>query len=192
MACLRRAPHLHIVRPVGNENVAGFFTGNQGGRRPAYIAWFDAISLSRSKVYLDFNLWYLLMEFHMQINQALNPLEGSPHLTRFFLEEVQLVAIDAHDNGFGGSGQHLPDSLFQIGQHVAKDAGVAVNRRLNFMYCLVIVDRRIDADPILAEMHTDHFIHDQGLSDVGTEVAYPRNGSQLLAGLNCDPVHLRP
>ena len=186
------APHIHVVCPVGNVNVAGLFEGHQGGRRPPDVAGLEAMRERLVEIDLDVDLRDVLMEFHVQVDDAVDSRQSILHLRSELLEDVHVVAIDSDDDGLGVSGQHLPDSLLQVGLHVAIEAGIAVHRLLNFRHRLVVVDRGIDADPILPEIDADHFIHDQGLPDVGTEVADARYAPQLFARLNGDPVHFRP
>jgi len=51
-------------------NVAGFLVGHQGGRRPPHVAGLEAIRERLVEIDLDFDLWDVLMEFHVQIDDA--------------------------------------------------------------------------------------------------------------------------
>src|SRR5574341_846893 len=175
MAHFGYAPDIHIVRPLGNVEIADFFARHQRRGRPANISGFDAVLEGLGEIDLDFNLRYIFVKFHMQVYDALDLGQNIFDMMRSLLEDVQVVAIDAHDDGFGGPGKHLPDSLFQIGLHIAVDSRIAVYNLLNFVDRGIIVNLGVHADPIFPEVHADDLIHDQGLPDVRTEVSDPRD-----------------
>ena len=90
------------------------------------------------------------------------------------------------------AGEHFADAFLEIGLHVAIHARIAVDRFRDLVERFIVRRRRIDADPVFAEIHADHFVHDEGLADVGAEVADAGDRTQLLAGLDRDAVHFRP
>ena len=120
----------------------------------------------------------------MQLFDTFDFRQRCLHLLRFAAENLQVRAKDAHDKGVGRPCQHLSHPLFEIGLHVARDPRVAVNCLPNSGQRLVIVDRRVDADPVLTEVDTVNLIRQQGLSDMGAAVADPRDFPQLIAGFN--------
>ena len=127
----------------------------------------------------------------MQIDEPVDPRERLPDLLRLVAQDVQIGAVDAHDDRLARSGQHLSDPLLQIGLHVAIEPGIAVDHLLDRGQRLVVVDRRIDADPVLGEVDAVHLVGDERLADVGAAVAHARDGPQLLTGRDRDPDHLR-
>ncbi len=70
VARLRRAPHVHVVGLAVPEDVADFFARQQGRRRPAHVAGFEAIALGRREIHLDLHLGHLGLELHVQIDDA--------------------------------------------------------------------------------------------------------------------------
>ncbi len=182
-----RAPDVHIVRLAISEKVADFFACQQGRRRPAHIAGLEAIALRRGQIDLDLHLRHLGLELHVQIGDAGDALQGLLHLVRLVVDALQVGPIDAHDKGFAGSGQHLVDSFVEIGFHIVEEPRIAVDHLLDGGHRLVVVGLGIDADPVLAEIDAVDLIGQQGLPDVGAEVAHPRNGPQLAADLGHDP-----
>ena len=71
--------------------------------------------------------------------------------------------------------------------------GIAVDGFLNLVERFVVVDA--DGSTLIQfspKYMPYNFVHDEGLADVGAEVADAGNRPQLLAGLNRDAVHFRP
>src|SRR5215210_7941603 len=63
---------------------------------------------------------------------------------------------------------------------------VTVDRILNGDQSLVIVHRGIDADPVLAEVHTLYLLPQEGLPNVRSAVAHARDLPHVPAALNYD------
>src|SRR5215216_6999527 len=63
---------------------------------------------------------------------------------------------------------------------------VTVDLILNGGQSLVIVHRRIDADPVLAEVHTDYLLPQESLPYVRSAVAHARDLPHILAALSHD------
>src|SRR6185295_18467832 len=99
--------------------------------------------------------------------------------------------MNPYDDGVARAREDLPDSLFQVGLNVANEPGVAVHRVLDSSHGLVIVDRRIDADPVLGEIDPIRLVCQHGLTDVGAGVANAWNSQELGTGSLCDPDHFR-
>jgi hypothetical protein len=190
-ADLGLAPHLDVVGLAVPEDVADLFAGHQGGRRPAHIARLDPVDLGLSQVDPDIDLGDVLVELHELLDGAVDAGDGLPHLLRLLLEDVQVGAADADRDGLAGPGQDLADTFLQVGLYVPPESGIAVDHLLDGSACLVVVDLGIDADPVLAEVDAVGLVGQQGLPDVGAEVAHPGDGAQLPAGRGGDPDLLR-
>jgi hypothetical protein len=74
--------------------------------------------------------------------------------------------------------------------NVTHDTGIAFDHFMDFGQCLVIVHSRVDADPVLTEVHAHHFVGVECLPDMGAAVPHPRNGQQFCAGFLADAVLL--
>ena len=72
MARCRNAPNIHIIRPVADMDVPGFFEGHQGGCGPANIARFEAVFLGSLQIDLYFNFGYFFLKGHVEIHDAAN------------------------------------------------------------------------------------------------------------------------
>ena len=88
------------------------------------------------------------------------------------------------------AGEHFLHAFSEIGLDIAIDAGIAGDRVLYSFQGLVVVDLRIDADPVLREVDAHDLVGHKRPADVSAEVAHPGNGSQFFAGSYRHPVHL--
>ncbi len=88
-----------------------------------------------------------------------------------------------------GACQDFLDALGQVGQQVAIQSGIAIDRLLHVGDGFIVIDFWIDADPELREVGTIDFIGDFGATNVRAEIIDPVDRSQLLAGSDRDPVH---
>ena len=104
-------------------------------------------------------------------------------LGRLLPQHVEVLTVDADDDGLAGAGQHLPDALLQVGLHVTADPRIAVDHLLDPGQRLVVGRRGVDADPVLTELRAHRLVRDERLADVGAEVAHARDGLELLGGL---------
>ena len=57
--------------------------------------------------------------------------------------------------------------------------------------CLIVIDGRIDADPVFSKVDAVDFIHQERLPDVGAAVAHPFNAAQFITGKDGATHHLR-
>ena len=72
------------------------------------------------------------------LGQAVHAEQELLDLGRLLPQDVQVVAVDADDDGLAGAGQDLPDALLQVGLHVAPEARVAVDHLLDLGQRLVV------------------------------------------------------
>ena len=79
--------------------------------------------------------------------------------------------------------------LAQVGEHVAEEAGIAVDHFLDPLDRSVIIGLLVKADPQFGEVRADHLVSLFGAADMRTEVADARDRPQLLRGADGDPVH---
>ena len=128
----------------------------------------------------------------MLLDDALDAADGLLYLLGRLADLLEVVALDADDERRAASRQHLPDPLLQVRLHVPVDPRVALDDLLHLGERLVVVGRRIDADPVLAEVDADHLVREQRLADVGAAVANARDRPKLLAGPDRDPRLLGP
>src|SRR5712691_11334976 len=190
-ARFRRAPHHHVEHLLFLEQTTNLNICQQGSCRATYITWFYAVALRCSEVDLDFQTWLLNWGLHVRINDTVDFGKGFPHLLCLAAEDLRFIAIEAHDDGVACSGHHLAASLVQIGLYLAMEPGAAVNHVPHGSHRLVIVGRRVEADPKLGGIDTDHLIPQLGASYLGSDVADTLNGPQLTTDQSRDPAHLR-
>ena len=100
-----------------------------------------------------------------------NDLEALLDVVGQILERRQIRPVDADDDRVARAGEHLADALLEVGLDVAPQTGIAVDDLLDGGERLVVVDRRVDADPVLAEFDAVRLVGDERLADVGAEVA---------------------
>ena len=129
------------------------------------------------------------MDFHFQIREAGNVLQGLFYLLRFGLKDMQVRSGDPNDDAIAGPGENLSDSLLEVGLHVTNQSGVAIYGFLNSPHGLIIVRRWINADPVLGEIDPIRLVRQSGLTDVRAGVADAWNGQQFGAGSLRDPEH---
>ncbi len=118
------APHVHVVGLAVREDVADLLARHPGGRGAAYVSWLHAELLGLGEIHLHVDLRDEYVELLLRVERAVDALHHLEHLVRFLLERVQIVAVDAHDDGIARSRQHFLDALSQIGLHVALDSGI--------------------------------------------------------------------
>src|ERR1051325_3609486 len=71
-----------------------------------------------------------------------------------------------------------------------EETGITTDYILDGRKRLVIVSIFRNADPILSEIDTVDFVAQERLPDMGSEVAYSRNGPQFVAKSSSDPLLL--
>ena len=91
------APDVDVVGLSVDEQVADLFAGQQGGRRAADVARFEAVALRRREIHFDLNLRHFGLELHVQIDDAGDVLEGLLHFVGLVVNVLQVGSIDADD-----------------------------------------------------------------------------------------------
>ena len=84
-----------------------------------------------------------------------HPVDLTHHLRdllRLVAQDAEVGAEDPHHHRRPRAGEHLLDPLLQVGQHVAGQAGIAVDRLLDRAHGLGVVGLGVDADPELGEV----------------------------------------
>ena len=119
----------------------------------------------------------------MEVDDAGDDVELLLDLLGQVLELAEVGAVDPHDDRIARTGQDLADALLEVGLHVTSQARVAVDHLEDGRVRLVVVDGRVDADPVLAELHAVWLVGDERLADVRAAVADARDRAQLVAGL---------
>ena len=118
--------------------------------------------------------------FRMEVDDARDHIELVLDLLGEVLQLPEVVPVDPDDDRIARTGQDLADPLLEIGLHVAPQAGIAVDHLQDGGVRLVVVDGRVDADPVLAELDTVRLVGDERLADVRAAVADTRDRSQLV------------
>ena len=106
------------------------------------------------------------------------------HFFGLVTDALQVAPVDADVEGFLRSGDDLVDALVEVGLDVVEHPGISGHDMFDRPDGLVVVDLRIDADPVLGEVDAVDLVREQGLPDVGSEVAHARDRPQLAAGLH--------
>src|SRR5262245_57121621 len=91
---------------------------------------------------------------------------------------------------FRRAGQHLLDSLAEVGLHVAIQAGIIMRNSLHALESLVKVSGLIHADPILGKVRSGDLLSDQTLHDVSVSVPLLGYSPYLIADAGRDALHL--
>ena len=186
-----RRPDLHVVGPAAVEDVADLLAGHQRRRGSAHIARLQAVALRRVEFQGDLNLRHFDEKLFVQVDNARDVGHGGAHHFCLVAQHVQVGAEQAHHDGLARTGEHFADALLQVGLQVAVQPGVALHHLVDGVHRLVVVDLRVDADPVLAEVDAHHFVGGEGLADVSAEVAHAGDGAQFLAGPGGDAHHFR-
>src|SRR3990172_6214268 len=191
VAGLGRAPDVHLdVLPIPPD-VAGLLARDEGAGGPPHVSGLDAVPRRGGEIHLDPDLWDFEVEIGVQVDDAVDPGHQRLHLLGLLPQDTQVVTVDTHHDGLAGAGEDLFDALPEVGLDIAIQSRVAVDGLLDGRTGLVVVGRLVDADPVLGEVDAVGLVGQGTLPDVGTEVADPGDGAQLLAGLRHDAVHLR-
>ena len=80
--------------------------------------------------------------------------EDLTHLIRLGTQDFQIVAEDPDDDGIARSRQDLVDPLVQVGLSIPEEPRIALDDLVDGGHGLVERSRRVDADPVLAEVDT--------------------------------------
>ena len=80
---------------------------------------------------------------------------------------------DPDDDGLLATADDLLDPLVEVGLSLPEQPRVFVGEVLDRLQRLVVVDRRVDAHPVLTEIHPGHLLPQEGLADVRSEVPQP-------------------
>ena len=126
----------------------------------------------------------------MQVHDAFDPLHRLSYLLGLGSKNFQVSTEDAHHDGLARTCQYLADSFLEVGLQIAVQPGIPLHHLVDGRDCLVVVCRRVDTDPVLAEVDAHHLIGGKGLTNVGPEVAHAGNGPKFLAGPRRDAHHL--
>src|SRR4028118_1137422 len=124
----------------------------------------------------------------MRVNNAGDALYPTRDLLRLVAEHIEVGTIDAHDDGFTRARQHLLDPFSQVCLHVPIEPRISVDRPLDLIPSLVIVDLGTDADPVLVEVHAVGLVGQKSLPYVRSAVAHAGDLLQVLAGPTPDPL----
>src|SRR5829696_3740093 len=122
----------------------------------------------------------------MRVDEAGDVLHLLRDLISLGIKHIELGTIDAHNDGFAGARQDLPDPFSEVCLDVPIKPRVGIDRILDGGQSLVIVDLGIDADPVLAEVHTIGLVGQESLPNVRSAVAHARDLPQVLTGPNRD------
>src|SRR5918995_3668736 len=123
----------------------------------------------------------------MRVDNAGDALYPARDLVCLGAEHIEVGAIDAHDDGFARARQYLPDPFSQVCLDVPVEPRVSIDHVRHGGQSLVVVDRGIDADPVLAEVHAVGLVGLKSLPYVRSAVAYAGDLLQVLTGPNRDP-----
>ncbi len=190
-ARLGRAPDVDVVRPAAAEDVADLFARDPGAGGAANVAGLHAVALRLGEIDLDLDLRDIRVQLHLRFDETVDALHQPLHLGCLLGEDVEVVAEHADDDCIARAGEHLPDPLLQVGLDVALDPRVTGDDLLHARQRLVVVDLRIDADPVLAEIDAVRLVGQERLADVRTAVAHARDAPELSTGPDRDPRLLR-
>ena len=129
----RRAPHHHVEHLLFLEQVADLNARQQGRRRPAHIAGFDAVLLRRGQIDLDLPTQAAQPEDrYAQPATPSIPVIGCLTSSALAAEDIAVVSPKTRTTSESfGSVPDLAALLFQIGLHVVVDPGVAVDHILD-------------------------------------------------------------
>src|SRR5829696_5133762 len=122
----------------------------------------------------------------MRVDEAGDVLHLLRDLISLGVKHIEVGTIDAHNDGFAGARQDLPDPFSQVCLDVPIKPRVGIDRILDGCQSLVIVDLGIDADPVLAEVHAIGLVGQESLPNVRSAVAHARDLPQVLTGPNGD------
>ncbi len=180
-ALLGDAPHDDVVGLAGVEDVADLLAGHVGGGDPPDVAWLDAIRVRLGEVDLDLDLRDADELLGVQVDDPGDLADPLLDVVREVLQDGQIRTVDPDDDRVARARQDLPDAFLEIGLDVTSQARVAVDDFQDRRVCLVVVDARVDADPVLAELDAIRFVGDERLADVGAAVAHARDLAELVA-----------
>ena len=123
VARLGHADHHHLEDLLFFEEVADLDARQQGGGRAADVARLEPVLLGRGQVDLDLDLRLLDLEVDAGVDDAVGLRHDLPNLLRLVAEDLQVLAVDAHDDGVARSRQYFPDPLIGIGQQLVESPG---------------------------------------------------------------------
>ena len=148
---------------------------HQRGGGPANIAWLDSKGIGFSEIDLDLDLGNLNLELSIQIDKSIDSRELTLNFSRQTAKNFQIGAVDADDDGFACACQDFLNSLLKVGLDIASESRIAFNSFLNRRDSRIVIDVRVDADPVFGEIDPNNFVGDQRASYVSAEVAEPGN-----------------
>ena len=187
----RDGGHVHVVGPPAGEDVADLLARDQGRGLAPDVPGGEAVATRGSQVGLHLDVRQVRLQRGVRVHHAVHGADPLLDLGRLLAQRREVGAEDPHDDGLAGAGEHLLDALAQVGLHVAVETGIALRRRVDRRQRLVVVDARVHADPVLAEVDAVHLVGEQGLPDVRAAVAHARDLPQVLAGRDGDAGLLR-
>src|SRR5262245_58519795 len=181
---------MHVVGAALDEDVADLLSGHQGRGGAPDIARLQAVTVCLFQVHRHLNVRHFDNQLLVQVDEAWNVRDCRADVLGLVAQYAEIRAEDADDDRLARTGQDFANALLQIGLHIAVEAGITLHHFLDPGVRLVVVGVPADADPVLPEIDADNLIRGEGLADMGAEVAYARNGAQLLAGAGRDAQHL--
>ena len=161
------------------------------GNTSADVTGLDAILLGLLQIHVDLGLRYGGLQLHVDLVDAVDGAQHRLDLLRLGSQDLEVGAEEPHDDGLALPPDHLGDALGQVGLDVGEQPGIASDHLGDLLSGLVVVDLGIDADPVLAEVHSRGLLAQKRLADVGAEVPHARDLPQLLAARDDDAALLR-
>src|SRR3954447_13096423 len=181
VAPLRRGPNLDVVGPTAREDVADFLARYQDGRCTPQISRLQPIAQRFGKSLRNLDVRYIHIDVLFDFVGPLDGCKRLAHELRLLAQHGEIGTENAHHNRLAFPRQNLFDALIQIRLHTAKQTRIAVHHLLDSGNRLLVIDVRVDADPVLTVGDADDFICQKRLTYMSAEIANAWDGTQLMA-----------
>ena len=127
----------------------------------------------------------------MLVLNPFNLTERLFHLLGFGSQNVQVRPDQSHHNWIALTGNGFAYTLRQVGLHVREHPRITSYDILDLGERLVVVDLRVNADPVLPEVNPGNFFTEERLPDMGSEISDPGNCPEFIAAFDHYPAFFR-